>query len=326
MSAADPRADALRSVTTIVTHADCPDGIASALILLDALPDAEVVFTTYNTEHYRNLPAAPGMLFCDITPPRERAQEFVAAGAFVRDHHRGAQDIVALFGERGVFADEPGVSGAMLAYRYWCDRYGVSFAGGFGQVQDNWFKLAELAGIRDTWQRQHPRWREACAQAAALCFWPWSSLVRPADIVMTVRWQHHLQGLLQIGETLLARDEATARRCLSEASRVRVTGPSGALTCVVFEGGSHESSNVADLAGDADLVMAWHYRREGGRFLLDVSCRSRGAFKVVDLAKHYGGGGHDRAAGFTVPVERGDLQPVAHLEWLVKSFLWSRST
>lgn len=316
--------DDLQSVTTIVTHADCPDGISSGLILLDALPNAEVVFTTYNTEPYRNLPAKPGMLFCDITPPRERAQEFVKVGAFVRDHHRGARDIVALFGERGVFADEPGVSGAMLAYRDWSAIVG----NGPWLAQDNWFRLAELAGIRDTWQRQDPRWREACAQAAALCFWPWPSLIRPADIRMTVLWQRHLLGLLEIGETLLVRDEATARRCLSESSRVLVTGPAGGLKAIVFEGGSHESSNVADLVDGAaaDIVMAWHYRQEGERLLLDVSCRSRGAFKVVDLAKHFGGGGHDRAAGFTVAVERNDPQPVTHIEWLVKSFLWSRST
>lgn len=33
--------DLLKSVKTIVTHEGCADGIASALILKDALPDAE---------------------------------------------------------------------------------------------------------------------------------------------------------------------------------------------------------------------------------------------------------------------------------------------
>lgn len=47
MSGKIPRmnVDLLRQVRTIVTHDNCADGIASALILHAALPDARIVFS-----------------------------------------------------------------------------------------------------------------------------------------------------------------------------------------------------------------------------------------------------------------------------------------
>ncbi len=36
--------ETLRAVRTIITHANCPDGVASALILHQALPNAAIVF------------------------------------------------------------------------------------------------------------------------------------------------------------------------------------------------------------------------------------------------------------------------------------------
>lgn len=110
----------LRQVTTIVTHDTCPDGLASAMILLDVLPKAEVVFCQYSTPLHKSMIAKPGMLFADFSPDPARIQEFIDQGAIVLDHHKTAKDTVLACGELGVFADEkedPGVSGAVLAFR-----------------------------------------------------------------------------------------------------------------------------------------------------------------------------------------------------------------
>lgn len=130
--------DQLKSVKTIITHDHCPDGTASAILLHDVLPDAEVKFVQYNTEAHRTLVPTPGMLICDFSPflPKkeveiegekkqvpdyEKVQPFVDAGVIVLDHHKGAKKLVEMFGANGVFADEetePGVSGAVLAFRH----------------------------------------------------------------------------------------------------------------------------------------------------------------------------------------------------------------
>ena len=107
------------NIKTIVTHDKCADGRASALILLDVFPGANVVFCNYNTPEYNDLPATEGMIFCDIVPPAHRVEEFIAVNAIVLDHHKTNKEIVAKFGDNGRFADEatePGVSGASLAF------------------------------------------------------------------------------------------------------------------------------------------------------------------------------------------------------------------
>lgn len=87
------------------------------------------------------------MLFCDIAPPAERAHEFLPRVPVVLDHHKGAEHLVKTFTHH-VFADEklePGVSGAVLAYReVWKPLKPL----GFTTAAD----FARLAGVCDTWQ------------------------------------------------------------------------------------------------------------------------------------------------------------------------------
>jgi len=113
-------ADKLQTIRTIVTHENCSDGLASAMILKSVLPGANVVFLSYNSAAHKELSAIPGMIFCDFSPYVERVQEFIDAGAIVLDHHKYQKDVVEAFGANGVFADEttnPGVAGALLAYQ-----------------------------------------------------------------------------------------------------------------------------------------------------------------------------------------------------------------
>lgn len=296
--------DSLLQVRTIVTHEGCADGIASAIILRDALPNARVEFVQYNTPAHRDLRATPGMLFCDMTPPAARVQEFVEAGAIVLDHHKGAREIVEAFGERGVFADEatePGHSGAGLAFGE------VWLVARRPFVRPQWADFmadfARLAGIRDTWQRDHHRWRKACAQAAALRFWPIDILL---DDVSGIGQR------LEIGDTLLQRDEARDERSIAEAYRFEV----GGIRVVAFEG-LHTSDIAERLEGEADLVLGWHYQMEDGRARMVVSGRSRGAVSALALAKANGGGGHERAAGFKID-SFGNESPYAVMRRLVE--------
>ena len=291
-------------VKTIVTHADCADGIASALILKDALPDARVVFVQYNTQAHRDLVAEPGLLFSDMTPPAARVQEFVDAGAIVLDHHRGARELVEAFGERGIFADErldPGVSGALLAYAHVWAQVRRS-------PDPDVQRFAVLAGVRDTWLRASPLWSAACAQGQALLFWPWQTL---ADRGLRAVVEGDL---LNIGDVLIRKAVERDDKSIAEAHRFTV----GGVRVVAFEG--LRTSDVADrLADDADLVLGWHYQVENTLRRMIVSCRSRGTFSALAFAKANGGGGHEQAAGFTIdlPTLAPAPDPYTHLERLV---------
>lgn len=298
--------DAIRSVTTVITHAGCPDGVASAMILHSALPDAEIVFLRHGSPEIDGLVAAPGMLFCDIAPPAHRVPEFVEAGAFVLDHHGTAKYIVGDFGERGVFGDEetqPGVCGAWLAYReVWLklvERYspppGASHVPPVATVE----RFAKLAGIRDTWQRNDSQWDEACAQAAALRFYPWKDLAKAHP--------HEWNKLLDIGWTLLSNQAHLVAGLIRDGFRTTINDKRVIIVSSI------ETSDVADTLGaEVNIVAGFSYRCDDGQPKLVISLRGRGV-DVSAIAKHFGGGGHRAAAGFTVGVGRLSPQPYEHV-------------
>jgi uncharacterized protein len=290
----------LKQVRTIITHANCPDGIASAILLHDALPSAQIRFLTHGTKEYRELPAEDGMLFCDIAPPPERAPEFLPRVPVVLDHHKGAEHLVKSFTHH-VFADEklePGVSAAVLAYReVWLPLQGNH------RCYDSPKAFALLAGVRDTWQSSSPDFRRSNEQAAALTFWPvekWLSLREPFE-----RGVFELERMLDLGSVLFVKKLEAAKKALSQSWRTTVNN----IRCVVFEG-TTLTSDVAELVGDnADLIVGFGFVVEDGEFLLNVSTRSHTTFDCAEFARSLGGGGHTKAAGFTVPFGPKALNP-----------------
>lgn len=279
-------------IRRLVTHDGCMDGLASAMLVRERLPDLPITFVQYGTPEHRELLVEPGLVFCDMTPPRERVQEFVAAGAWCLDHHKHARDLVEAFGARGVFADEetePGVSGAVLAYRYFSE-----------STVETWRPehFARLAGIRDTWQSADPSWLEALQLHAVLQHYPqeyWLGLPHAAIGLALAETR-------QLGAMLLAKKALKVQEILekgmvaseaSEASGVRwgLTAAPPELTSDLAEAARQLETPVAV------LVNCMLSIQEGAPGLI-FSLRSDGSVDVGALAKFFGGGGHSRAAAF----------------------------
>lgn len=307
--------DKLEAVQTIVVHAQCADGTAAAIILRDAFRrDVTIRFVRHGAE-LASVEPEPGMLFCDIAPPRERAPAFVEAGAIVLDHHRSVRDIVALFGELGVYADEqqePGVSGAVLAYRDVWRPLATARDGnepGFAERRDLALRFAELAGIRDTWQVASPYWRTACEQAEALRFWPWTRWPEKAFSVN----RDVFEDMILIGPVLLERREERVRQAIKDGDRF--TSAHGTRTLIVS---TTETSDVAEaMRDDVDLVVGFAFRAEGGAQKMILSTRSRGTFDCATWMAALGGGGHTRAAGAELSLQAGEFQPYTTVRMLL---------
>jgi hypothetical protein len=300
--------DAVRNVRTIVSHDHCADGLASALLAVDALPSAKVIFLDYRTEEHRSLEPTTGMMFCDFSPHPERASDFAEVGTIVLDHHRTAAAIVRLMGARGVFADEatePGVSGAVLVYRnVWHPLKGGSPIEPFAE------RFAADAGIYDTWQTSDPRWRDAAVQARLLQLLPRDFWLEKGIDWLARRWDTQLRWL---GEAVLAGDEERVRRVAESA--YRFTTRKGTRVAVLAGlSGLSRASDV--LASTTDVVAGFQYDAAHGRPQVRFELRSRGSFDCASFAQARGGGGHSRAAGFSRAVEPGDPQPYELLESL----------
>lgn len=288
--------DALKSVRQIITHARCPDGRASAIILHSALPDAEIREMAYGTPEHNALRAEPGMLFCDFTPPKDRLGDFVAEGSIVLDHH--VRDLVSPFGDLGIFGEnEKGESGAVLAFQHVLvplntplPRPGSTASAFFSAAES----LAVLSAVRDTWQRGSDLWDRACELAGVLRFVPLDDLLK-----MGIR-----------GVTMLAADlgpilAKKQREAASEASANAVVHTIAGRKVAIVPSVSL-TSDVADIAG-ADIVAGFDYAQEaaGNRIRLIVSLRGRNGVDVRAIAQRHGGGGHVPAAGFSLPVDAG---------------------
>jgi hypothetical protein len=295
--------ETLKNVKHLVTHTPtCHDAIASALIIKDVLPDVRVTFMNYNTKEHESLPAEPGMIFCDFSPPPSRAQEFVDVGAIVLDHHSGKRDLVEQFGELGIFGDSSKAeSGAVLARDYvWQPFYPSRSA--FTRIHFTRVdELARLVAIRDTWQTQDPRWEEACDFVAELCFWRFENIVlHGPQLPITPR--------ITLARRLKEQHLEDVRYRLNEAWRFETKR---GTKVVLFEGMSPHASDAAEMidrasqqsannAEAADIVAAFHYFVENGTLRAKFSCRSHTGYDVSKLAAFHRGGGHKEAASFTV--------------------------
>lgn len=265
--------EALKSRTTIVTHAGCADGAAAAMIAAAALPHCEVRAFAYDDPEYLNLPATPGILAVDITPPAGRAAEFVAVGTVVLDHHR--RSLVEPYGDLGVFGENAsGESGAWLAYR---DVYRPLLG-----HHDDWHRLATLSAVYDTWNVESPDWRPACHLAALLQTAPLAwCLGAPAYYV--------LQQASDLGAALHAAKEADAAKIAAGAAHRRIGGRNVAIVPTT-------SVNLINVPG-ADIVAGFKYQTGAPR--VKWSLRSQ-TVNVGDIARKHGGNGHNNAAGFFV--------------------------
>lgn len=295
----------LHKVRLVISHGNnCPDGIASAMIVLDAYSPRrrpEIRFIDHGSDEKANLEAVPGMMFVDFSPLPEKAQPFIDAGAFCLDHHAKGSSVQAFVAAGlGVFGDEkrdPGICGATLAYEHvWKPlRYQHSMLHIEPLIVQD---FARLAGIRDTWQKHDPDWEKACQMAEALRFWG-------GDHALTItsgtplEWRKRLGFEQHLGEFLWARKLKTLSKIAEKV--MRWTSPKGTRVAI-FQGVKY-SSDVAETVGDTvDLIVAYDIAHEDGVLKLIFSTRSRGRFDCGSMALAHGGGGHTPAAGFSVPM------------------------
>jgi hypothetical protein len=326
----------IEGVKTVVTHEGCADGVVSALVLKHTLCDllglkVEFVFCQHKTEKALTLPATEGMLFCDFVPPADRVGEFVKAGTIVLDHHKGAKAIVEAFGPLGVFADEraePGVSGAVLAYREVLlpiaqqaedhrmfpsatrDPYRVSHHMQSVRTAD---EVSRLIGIRDTWQNKDPDWVRACSLAEAIRSIPAEEWLEISALSSGsgVDWEEEIR----FGGRLYWSHQRSAERAVKEAYWETIKGKSVAM---LFGTNISDASEI--LAESADLVIGFHYRREDDRLKVTVALRSK-VLNCFEIAQALGGDGHTGAAGFSVEVFPGDPNPYRYFTNLLNRVL-----
>lgn len=286
-----------RPVSRLITHASCPDGVASAWMFVAEYPEVDILWAHY--DDLPNIEPHAGDVYCDITPHESMVDRALEVGAVVLDHHPTQRHITERFeaAGRGHYADNrapegAGVSGAVLAYWY---VFGHGEEGPLRATlphvsRADLAQLASLAGIRDTWMTGSPLWDKSRLCAAAF-------LMLDRDDLASYRGA--------IPDEIVARAQMEVRRrdeaCRSYFGRVVLREERSGTLLVAWVNAS--DGIVSDLAehmrqvgSEADVLAVFHALEPGKT---KVSLRSIDpSVNVGALASARGGGGHHGAAAY----------------------------
>jgi hypothetical protein len=297
----------------VIYHANCADGFTAAWAVRQAM-DADF----YPGVHGEPPPAAEGrdLIFVDFCYPQYVMLDLqlVARSILVLDHHKSAEaampanpltadDQLTVVRIEGFDVDaDPtwrnfqgwveqdkceGIEKAMIYALFDMDRSGAGIAWDFFHPGAPRPELIDHVEDRDLWRFALPGTREI---QAAVFSYPYEFDVW--DLLM----ETPMETLRAQGVAIERKHHKDVAELVKVAKRQMVIG--------------HYDVPVASLpytlASDAGLLMAkgqpfaaCYYDRDGGR-VFSLRSTDRGV-DVSEVAALYGGGGHARAAGFTVP-------------------------
>lgn len=289
----------LKQITEVYFHQSCPDGTASAMICKKAF-DWLCISPTfhpvqYQTDFFENLCPKPGQMFIDITPPRARWREWEESHPIVLDHHESAKE--ATIGLGGVYATNDRHSGAMLAFENVMLPIALSSLDQAEACMQQWKEFAEVAMIRDTWKNTHEKWELACIQAEAL------NLFGPKLLLEKIENDTFSFGeLYGTGLVFFEKTKRKAEVIAKEALWDEIIIDDRAIKLASFNCTEKIISEVGNLLKDqgSDVSIAYFFKPEGEDLKVVVSLRTSERIQANKVCETYGGGGHARAAGFTM--------------------------
>lgn len=260
-------------------HADCTDGFGAAWALWKRIPSARFVPVKHGIPPPDGL-AGRYVIIVDFSYERAQLEALAreTASLLVLDHHITAQK--GLAGLPYAYFDQK-KSGAVLAWEWaheepvpWLLRY----------IQD-----------KDLWEWALPASREI---SAALASYPFDFQV----------WDSLLQDALEVeGRAILRYENELVGKIAAEAVMVSFQG----MTVPAVQSAVLTSQIGERLSKGHPFCIIWHDR--DGRRYYSLRSTPDGA-DVAGIAGAYGGGGHTHAAGFSVPLALGGLDPLAPLE------------
>lgn len=281
----------------ILVHGECADGLTSAGLLLRRFPGSRYIATHPSElkavlERVSNEPLPDRLILADLSP---QASELAAIGALLDqiakktkvtwiDHHDPQWPVD--------FEKRAHKAGVEVVLDRTGRESGASLSAQWAQERDHAFnRVADLIRLRDAWvDSQNP---DAMA-------WTLVAVERDDDYVQRLA-TGRLEGLEEEGRVLFSKHQGEIDAALK---RVRKHSPQ-----VAWLWGDQDISDVAHqlFARESAVVFLFRFSPSGR-----VSVRSRKPL-AAKLSQDLGGGGHARAAGFTLR-----LSPIARIAYRVR--------
>lgn len=288
--------DRLNKVSEVYYHGKCSDGLAAAMIIASAygrrldINPPKFIPLIYNSKEHNELVPKHGQLFVDITPPiTPRWKEWEEFSPIILDHHETAESVTKSLG--GVYETNDRHSGAVIAYEQ-------VFKPLCGENEE-WEKFATLIMIRDTWKDDHLNWYQANALSSMMF------KMDDANILYRVTnfndWITSDEYKKILSDGFEAYDELLDRSRKASKSALIVEFKDMKLAFLNLEGKTiSDTSDILKREYGCSGVFGYFFIFDGQAQKCIVSVRSNGKFAANKLAQIFGGGGHQKAAGFTI--------------------------
>jgi len=264
----------------VLYHAECMDGYAAAWSAWKVFGESARYQAVRHNEPLPSFPDAIELYIVDFCYPIEvlvlaaqRVKKIV-----ILDHHISAQKEYAAYCLHDSLPSNIEVnfvqeqSGCVIAWHYF--HQGVELPELLKHIQDH-----------DLWRHQLPK-TEAICKALYLCL--------PTHFATFEKLK--LATLASEGAVLLKQQQLNVRRLSHARHEVTLNGIKGLAVNAPSMFSSDLGHVLAELSGTYGLTYSW----QGKHQRYECSLRSIGKFDVSILAAHFGGGGHQNAAGFKI--------------------------
>lgn len=277
----------------------CADGFAAAWVVWQRWPNALFYSAKYGDAPPDNL-EGKHVVIVDFSYPRDVLRDMVAVGGArsitVVDHHDTAETELKEFAVGQLIDDsvlrerhtpiqalfDKSRSGAVMAWEY---------AWGTGSPAP---QMLYHVQDRDLWRFNMEGTREL---GALMMSYP-QDFEQFGKLVMQVENPGLKVGLIAQGAAILRdRDRLLADIIAATGRRMVIGGHDVPVANAPYM----FASDAGDLLGRGEAFAATYFDREDGKRQFSLR-RREGHLRVNDIAKQYGGGGHEAAAGFTVPL------------------------
>lgn len=278
--------DSILKVRKIISHKTCADGTAAAMICHAAISPlilgVEINFMFYKTKEHDEIPAEPGLMFIDFTPPYSRWEEFKACGTIIIDHHKTTAPYIN--GENVVF--DPTKSGALLCYENVMAPLVAKYNHVNPELLCKWREFAEYISIYDTWQKTSPSWDDANDMTqGVLTFGDKLCLETPTPDFDLIK---------KIGNRVRHKVQSKAKHIGDGALYQEFNG----IKVAFYNNSEKITSEIGEYLRDkCTFSVGYSIIREDGKNRMLLSFRSNDDFDVSKIALAMGGGGHKGAAG-----------------------------
>jgi len=261
-------------VDLVIYHDNCTDGFGAAFAAWQARRDT----ATYFPAKYREPPpdvTGKNVLIVDFSYPRSTLLKMreQARSILVLDHHKSAMEDLQ---DLDFVQFDMTSSGAMLSWAFF-------------HPDEHPPLMIRYIQDRDLWQWKMPSSREFSAgfMNVPFLFTEYSRHMQDSSV----------QHVINQGTTIVRYiDSEVAKICKHAAKRRLRVAPD--LTCRVVNTHAWVSEVGSKICESADVAVMWYMDHASGAWR--VSLRSRPGVDVTPIARHYGGGGHEQAAGFTL--------------------------